>query len=216
MDEQRIERIARACHEVNRGYCVSLADLSQPAWEDAPEWQKSSARIGVRKILSGDVRRPQDSHDSWHEQKVLDGWSYGPVKDPVLKQHPCMVPFDELPATQQFKDTLFLLTARSMLNMPTDPARERQAQDPVVMGYNAMRLLVKNVASDVQLLGFEAKSRLATARPALCPAEVAGEVVANLMLTYRHLEDASMRLGKAIQARDGGESVYDRATTVGA
>lgn len=36
------------------------------------------------------------------------------------------------------------------------------------------------------------------------------EVIANLMLAYRHLEDASMRLGKAIQAIDGGASVYDQ------
>ncbi len=42
------------------------------------------------------------------------------------------------------------------------------------------------------------------------------EAVANVMLAYRHLEDASMRLGKAIQALDGGVSVYDRRTTVGA
>jgi hypothetical protein len=42
------------------------------------------------------------------------------------------------------------------------------------------------------------------------------EALANVMLTYRHLEDASMRLGKVIQAIDGGASVYDRRTTVGA
>jgi hypothetical protein len=39
-----------------------------------------------------------------------------------------------------------------------------------------------------------------------CP----GEIGANMMLAYRHLEDASMRLGKAIQAHDGGISVYDK------
>jgi len=43
-----------------------------------------------------------------------------------------------------------------------------------------------------------------------------GEAVANLMLAYRHLEDASMRLGKVIQALDNGVSVYDKRTTVGA
>lgn len=43
-----------------------------------------------------------------------------------------------------------------------------------------------------------------------------GEVMANLTLAYRHLEDASMRLGKVLQAFDGGESVYDKDTTVGA
>jgi hypothetical protein len=43
-----------------------------------------------------------------------------------------------------------------------------------------------------------------------------GEAYANAMLSYRHLEDASMRLGKVIQAIDGGISVYDKRTTVGA
>jgi hypothetical protein len=46
--------------------------------------------------------------------------------------------------------------------------------------------------------------------------ETSPEVIANVTLAYRHLEDASMRLGKALQALDGGVSVYDRATTVGA
>lgn len=38
----------------------------------------------------------------------------------------------------------------------------------------------------------------------------AGEMKANIMLAYRHLEDVAMRLGKAIQAWDGGTSVYPR------
>ena len=36
------------------------------------------------------------------------------------------------------------------------------------------------------------------------------EVLANMTLAYRHLEDAAMRLGKVIQAYDGGISVYDK------
>lgn len=36
------------------------------------------------------------------------------------------------------------------------------------------------------------------------------EAKANLMLAFRHLEDARMRLGKAIQATEGGVSIYDR------
>lgn len=43
-----------------------------------------------------------------------------------------------------------------------------------------------------------------------------GEATANATLAFRHLEDASMRLGKVLQAIDGGVSVYDRSTTVGA
>ncbi len=40
-------------------------------------------------------------------------------------------------------------------------------------------------------------------------AELAGEMKANLMLAVRHLEDARMRLGKVIQAKNGGVSCYD-------
>ena len=39
---------------------------------------------------------------------------------------------------------------------------------------------------------------------------ISGEAVANIVLAYRHLEDARMRLGKAVQAVDGGESCYPR------
>lgn len=37
------------------------------------------------------------------------------------------------------------------------------------------------------------------------------ESIANLVLAKRHLEDASMRLGKVLQHLDGGVSVYDRS-----
>ena len=37
-----------------------------------------------------------------------------------------------------------------------------------------------------------------------------GEVLANLMLSFRHLEDSSMRLGKVYQALDGGVSIYKK------
>jgi hypothetical protein len=40
-------------------------------------------------------------------QKLADGWKYGPVKYPEKKEHPCMVPFAELPKEQQLKDALF-------------------------------------------------------------------------------------------------------------
>ena len=100
------EEIARACHEVNRAYCQALGDMSQPAWEDAPEWQRASARLGVELHMSGD-HGPEASHASWMKQKLEEGWKYGPVKDPERKEHHCIVPFDQLPREQQAKDFLF-------------------------------------------------------------------------------------------------------------
>jgi hypothetical protein len=101
-----LDRIARVCHEVNRAYCQALGDNSQAAWEEAPEWQRVSARMGVDLHLSGNFG-PEASHIAWMRQKQEEGWVYGPVKDPELKQHPCMLPFDELPPEQQAKDFIF-------------------------------------------------------------------------------------------------------------
>jgi len=37
-----------------------------------------------------------------------------------------------------------------------------------------------------------------------------GEMIANIMLAYRHLEDARMRIGKILQAADDGVSILDK------
>lgn len=108
------EDIARVAHEVNRAYCLALGDLSQPAWEDAPEWQKKSALTGVALHLDNPEASAAASHESWLAEKERDGWVYGPVKDPALKQHPCMVPFEELPIAQQAKDYLFRAVVHSL------------------------------------------------------------------------------------------------------
>ena len=38
----------------------------------------------------------------------------------------------------------------------------------------------------------------------------APDAMPNVMLAFRHLEDCRMRLGRAVQAFDGGTSVYPR------
>ena len=74
---------------------------------------------------------------------------------------------------------------------------------------NDLRLKIKQVADHAR----EVQNFVRQQPPG---PEANGEMHANLMLAYRHLEDASMRVGKAIQAFDGGVSVYDKKTTVGA
>ena len=105
--EYSIESIAKVCHEANKAYCQSIGDDSQPAWEDAPEWQKKSAIEGVKFNIANPTAPASASHDSWLAVKKADGWKYGPVKDPENKEHPCYVPYEELPVEQQKKDALF-------------------------------------------------------------------------------------------------------------
>lgn len=118
-DAQRskVELLACAAHMANRAYCFGLGDTSQPTWESAPEWQKASARAGVRAALDP-AQTPEKSHESWMAQKAAEGWTWGPKKDPDLKTHPCMVSYDQLPESQRLKDTLFLTVVRSMILKP--------------------------------------------------------------------------------------------------
>lgn len=102
---ERNALIARVCHEANRAYCESIGDSSQVPWESAPEWQRDSAVHGIEKFLNG--ASPSQLHQSWCDQKVSDGWVWGPLKDPVAKTHPCLVPYAELPEAQRVKDHLF-------------------------------------------------------------------------------------------------------------
>lgn len=116
-----LDKIARVCHEVNRSYCQALGDISQPTWENAPDWQRESARMGVDLHLSGNFG-PEASHISWVNQKLADGWSYGPVKDLAKKEHPCLVPFAELPREQQAKDFIFRAVVHALRETaPSEP-----------------------------------------------------------------------------------------------
>lgn len=84
---------------------------------------------------------------------------------------------------------------------------------------NSLRTHVQTTANSVNLIKKQlvnkgqAESPDEESRIFLKPVSDASEMVANLMLAYRHLEDARMRLGKVIQAWDGGESCYDKEPT---
>lgn len=59
-----IEQIAKTAHELNKAYCASLGDHSQPSWEDAPDWQKDSAIRGVQFHLNNPTAGPEASHEA--------------------------------------------------------------------------------------------------------------------------------------------------------
>ena len=107
-----IEACARAAHEANRAYCIGIGDHSQPSWDDAPDWQRSSARDGVTGALDGAT--PEQSHEGWLATKLAAGWVYGATKDPDVKTHPCMVEYAELPPAQRKKDHIFIAVVNAV------------------------------------------------------------------------------------------------------
>ena len=112
-----IEEIAKVCHEANRGYCKALGDDSQLPWDEAPQWAKTSAINGVRFHLDNPNAGPSGSHENWLKEKEKEGWKYGAVKDPEKKEHPCFVPYDQLPKEQQAKDYIFTSIVKTLSSL---------------------------------------------------------------------------------------------------
>lgn len=108
------EAIARVTYEVNRAYCQSLGDFSFGPWEEASAFQRAANRAGVNFHLANPEAPPSESHESWAAQKFAAGWKYGPVKDEKKKEHPCLLPFEDLPREQQAKDFLFKAVVDSL------------------------------------------------------------------------------------------------------
>lgn len=79
---REIVKIANIAHQVNKAYCESIGDFSQPDWKNTPEWQKQSAFNGIKYYLN--------------EVENLD-----------KKPYPCLVPYDQLSTEQKTKNCLF-------------------------------------------------------------------------------------------------------------
>ena len=111
---KKVLLIAAIAHALNRAYCQAIGDNSQPTWEEAPQWQKDSAVKGVEFHIANPDATPENSHESWLKQKQEEGWKYGPVKDADKKEHPCFVPYAELPEAQKAKDYIFRETVHQL------------------------------------------------------------------------------------------------------
>lgn len=126
--EQLIQACCHAAHEANRAFCLAIGDTSQAPWDNAPDWQKTSTRNGVIGVLV-DGNTPEDSHLTWLKEKANTGWKYGPVKDPEKKEHPCFLPYDQLPVADRMKDYIFVRTVNVVAEACFNTMTQQQVLD---------------------------------------------------------------------------------------
>ena len=43
-------------------------------------------------------------HEIWASTRIAEGWKYGAIRDDERKEHPCLVPYSELPESEKEYD----------------------------------------------------------------------------------------------------------------
>lgn len=107
-----IADIAKICHSMNREYRLAIGEDPGPQWDDLPEENQRGIMAGVKGQLEDPGRTPEESHQAWLDYYRERGWKYGPVKNFDTKEHPCFLPYSELPEAQRAKDRLFQVWVR--------------------------------------------------------------------------------------------------------
>ncbi|MDE7386468.1 MAG: Ryanodine receptor Ryr [Muribaculaceae bacterium] len=51
----------------------------------------------------------ENAHDIWARARMDEGWTYGPVRNDSLKQHPDLVPYSQLPDSEKEYDRIMAM-----------------------------------------------------------------------------------------------------------
>lgn len=54
--------------------------------------------LQLREILA------RNSHDLWARRRLSEGWRYGPKRNDKTKEHPSLIPYEELPESEKEYD----------------------------------------------------------------------------------------------------------------
>jgi DNA-directed RNA polymerase beta subunit len=161
--------------------------------------------------LTNPLSTPADQHSAWLADKERDGWKFGPVKDPVKKEHPCFVPYSELPEAQRAKDFLFITVVDGLKGKLAKDVYEgtpdaRQSEEAEVQpAFSLFRKRYRQLSPDEVALHDQIKDKADELYALfLQVSNIEGgpdanrERGANVALAKRHLEDAVYRAVKGL------------------
>ncbi len=55
-------------------------------------------------LLSLVEEMAKNVHEVWAQNRINEGWTYGPVRDDASKHHPCLVAYEDLPESEKAYD----------------------------------------------------------------------------------------------------------------
>ena len=79
--------------------------------------EQKQRRIEAMKICAAESTSDAVMHEGWIKMHVAAGWVYGPKFDPEKKEHPNLLPWDQLPPAVTSKARIFAIIAKAFLDM---------------------------------------------------------------------------------------------------
>lgn len=111
---KKVEKIARACHEVHSVFCKNNG-FKVTSWDEKSEEHQQTVINSVKKIVKGVIKSPQEAHTNFVFQKRKDGWNYGEKHSERKKTSPRLCDWNELPAIERQKEEFFFAVASSFV-----------------------------------------------------------------------------------------------------
>lgn len=70
----------------------------QPAPIDTSGVTLSEGILDLSELLA------KNAHEVWARQRLAEGWRYGAERSDARKEHPCLVPYEQLPESEKEYD----------------------------------------------------------------------------------------------------------------
>jgi ryanodine receptor 2 len=47
-----------------------------------------------------------NTHENWSKERIRQGWQWGPKRNDKRKEHPCLIPYEQLPESEKEHDRI--------------------------------------------------------------------------------------------------------------
>lgn len=115
MTKKETLQIAKNAYQVVRAFEASSnkVKISKiPTFNKLSDIQKDHLCKAVEMLKSNERMYASSIHDSWINNMIANGWTYGEEFSEESKTHPDMIDYRSLPPLQRAKDKLFNETVR--------------------------------------------------------------------------------------------------------
>lgn len=88
--------IASIVYDAKRRFSIFTTSAAESSLDNWGETTSSRQTLYTMMVNEYDDHTAEEMHDLWRDAKENAGWVYGPVLDPVAKEDPDLVDFENL------------------------------------------------------------------------------------------------------------------------